>query len=211
MKGKKITLIILIIILLTAMSLGALYIEELSRNWYKKVKNDEFGFEISYPNAYEDLIIETSKVQELSSQITITYTEEEISGYTFTKRVINTKSDMNGMMFWVDALKVDKRPSGEIEDICKNYILNIEKIDNPDTTIVDSNYERVLINGVTAGRVEIYAQQNKNGIMPAMISYLIPLDDREITVTFSGHKKLFEKNSKEIEKIISSLKIKELT
>ena len=52
-------------------------------------------------------------------------------------------------------------------------------------------------------RHKVYGK--KENIYPGMISYLIPLEDREITIVFSGTKDLIAAAEKEIDKIINSV------
>ena len=48
--------------------------------------------------------------------------------------------------------------------------------------VVYESHEEVTIDGVPAGRTEIYVQGKDKNVYPGMISYLIPLEDREITL-----------------------------
>ena len=100
------------------------------------------------------------------------------------------------------------------EEICRDYI-TMFKVYNDDAMIVDERNEIVSVDGKEAGRVEIYINDEndedneENGkIFPGIISYLISLDDREITVVFTGTDRLFKKYKSEINEIVESIKLK---
>ena len=79
---------------------------------------------------------------------------------------------------------------------------------NPNAVIKSSEYKEISIDGKSAGRVEIYIENQKSTSLPGLIAYLIPLDDREITITFMGTDMLFKNAENEIKKITESIKLK---
>ena len=73
-----------------------------------------------------------------------------------------------------------------------------------------------VINQKYTGRVDlfqnlkpIYIENQKSTSLPGLIAYLIPLDDREITITFMGTDMLFKNAENEIKKITESIKLKQ--
>jgi hypothetical protein len=83
------------------------------------------------------------------------------------------------------------------------------KVFNEYEEVVYESHEEVTIDGVPAGRTEIYVQGKDKNVYPGMISYLIPLEDREITLVFSGTEEIFKYNEKEMKKIINSIELKD--
>ena len=79
------------------------------------------------------------------------------------------------------------------------------KVFNSSEEVLFEKYDELEVAGVPVGRTEIYVKGRADSVYPGMISYLIPLEDREITIVFVGTKELFDKNAEEIQKIINSV------
>lgn len=213
MRKKKILLLFWSIVLILAVATGAILIKYQSRTWSKKVTFKDYGLELNIPRAYVEIEKEDTdiKVDELSSKITATIPDltpdEDDVLFTFVKELMNAKSNLSGISILIEGLKTEKTTKS-IEEICNNYI-TMFKVFNESQTIVETKIDEVLIDGNPAGKTEIYVQGSKEDVYPGMISYLISLDDREITIAFTGTKRLFEKNKKEIESIVNSIKLKD--
>ena len=211
MKKKKILLAFWIIVLMLAVGAEAILIKSLSLNWYKKVKVEDYGLELSYPRAYVDIEKEESNYEVLTSMISTTITEEDKNdgiAVDLIKELIHAKSRASKITLLIEGIKKEKTQKS-IEEICRDYI-TMFKIYNQSLEISDTNYEETEIAGVKCGRVEIFTYGKRALTYPGIIAYLIPLDDREITITFTGTKEIFENGKDEINRIINSVKFNEI-
>ncbi|MBQ8299838.1 MAG: hypothetical protein IJX99_08330 [Clostridia bacterium] len=212
MRKKKIALLFWFMVLAVAISVGMIYLKEMSQRWYKKVEVEEFGLTISYPRAYVDIPKEKENVEQIANNITAIITETDIEtpgiAVDLVDEIIHAKSELTGLTIYAEAIKKGKTPKA-IEQICQDYIIMF-KIFNSYEEVLYEEYEEVTVAGQPAGRTEIYVKGEWDYVYPGMISYLIPLEDREITIVFSGTKKLLDANKKEIDKIINSVKFTEL-
>ena len=80
---------------------------------------------------------------------------------------------------------------------------------NESEELIYKNYKETTVDGNPAGRTEIYVTGKTDDVFPGMISYLIPLEDREITIVFSGTRAMLEYFEKDIQKIINTVKLEE--
>ncbi|MBQ9280358.1 MAG: hypothetical protein IJ215_04885 [Clostridia bacterium] len=206
MRKKKILLLFWVLVLILAVGAEAMLIKSSSLNWYKKVRMAEYGLEISYPRAYADIENEESNYERISSTISSTITEtDKNSGISvdLVKELVHAKSSSSMITLLIEGIKKDKTTKS-IEDICRDHI-TMFRIYNENLDIASTNYQEVEVNGVKGGRVEIYTYGKRSLVYPGIISYLFPLDDREITITFTGTKEIFENHKNEIDKIINSV------
>lgn len=212
MRKKKIALLFWFMVLAVAISLGMIYLKKTSLRWYKNVEIEEYGLTISYPRAYVDIPKKVENIEEIANNITAIITETEVDtpgiAVDLVDEIIHAKSDLTGLTIYSEAIKKEKTTK-TIEQICKDYIIMF-KVFNSYEEVVFEEYKEVTVAGVPAGRTEIYVTGKWDFVYPGMISYLIPLEDREITIVFSGTKKLLEANEKEINKIINSVKFSEI-
>lgn len=208
MRNKRLLAILSIMIYMIFTVITFMYVKQASRNWYRKVEITNYTFEISYPRSYEDIKKEETNIDNISSKITTTITEIEKDtevSMNFVEELVHAKSDISGMTMLIEGIKKEKSPKS-IEEICKDYI-TMFKVFNESLTVLTSNYEQTTIDGKDVGKVKIIVEGKTEGINAGMISYLIPLDDREITIAFTGTEEMFNINSKEIDKIINSVKL----
>lgn len=198
-------------VLACAIALGLLYIKQMSKHWYKNVEIKEYGIELSYPNSYVDIPKKSDDLEQISNNVASIIVKEDIktSGVSvdMVEEILHAQSDITQMTIYAEAIKKTKTPK-TLEEICKNYIVMF-KIFNENENVVYEKYETTIIDGIEAGRVEIYVTGKKSNVYPGMISYLIPLEDREITLVFTGTQELFKIHQKEINKIIKSIKLRE--
>lgn len=212
MRKKKLLLIFWIFVLMVAVGSEAILLKNVFYHMNQKVKIDEYGMEISYPKNYIAIEKEQSDIDKINSAITITATETLHEGngvpFEFSEELIHAMSESSMITMLVQGIKTAKTEK-TIEDICKDYITTF-KIYNQSSDILDSQYKEVEINGVKAGRVEIYVIGQRDGVFPGVITYLFPLDDREITLTFTGTKEIFAHGKEEISNIVNSIHFNEL-
>ena len=212
MRKKKIALLFWFMVLAAAICIEIIYVGKISQRWYKKVEIEEFGLTISYPRAYIDIPKEVENIEQIANNITAIITETDVDtpgiAVDLVDEIIHAKSDLTGITIYAEAIKKEKTTK-TIEQICKDYIIMFKVFNSYEEVLVEE-YEEVTVAGQPAGRTEIYVSGKLDFVYPGMISYLIPLEDREITIDFSVTKKLLEANKKEINKIINSVKFSEL-
>ncbi len=212
MRKKKIALLFWFMVLATAICMGIIYYKEMNKRWFKDVEIEKYGFTISYPNSYIDIEKEDAdEVKKITGKVASILTDQDIDNpkisVDMVEQVIKAKSDLTGMTIMVEAIKKDKTTK-TIEDICKDYIVMFQ-VFNESEDVIYQNYEETTVDGNPAGRTEIYVTGKTDNVYPGMVSYLIPLEDREITIVFTGTKAMLEYFSKDIQKIINTVKIDE--
>ena len=211
MRKKKIALLFWFIVLAGAIAVGMIYIKQSSRYWYKNVEISEYGFKISYPNSYVDIPKETENIEEIANNITSIIVKENVNtpgvSVDLVEEILHAKSDITNLTIYVEAIKKEKTKK-TIEDICKDYLVMF-KVFNEYEEVLYEKHEEVTIDGVPAGRTEVFVRGKTDGVYPGMISYLIPLEDREITIVFMGTQELFDYFGKEIKKIVASVELEE--
>lgn len=211
MRKKKIALLFWFIVLATAICLGVIYIKEMSKYWFKDVEIPEYGLTISYPNSYIDIKKETDYTEGMIDKVTSILTKQDIDNPNISvymvEKIIHAKSDITGMTIMVEAIKKEKTTKS-IEDICKDYIVMFQ-VFNEYEEIIHQNYKETTVDGKAAGRTEIYVKGKTDDVFPGMVSYLIPLEDREITIVFTGTRQMLEYFEKDIQKIIDTVKFEE--
>lgn len=211
MRKKKIALLFWFIILAFAICLGVIYVKEMSKRWFKEIEVAEYGLTISYPNSYIDIQKEADYTEGMIDKVTSILTKQDIDNPNISvdmvEKIIHAKSDLTGMTIMVEAIKKEKTTKS-IEDICKDYIVMFQ-VFNESEELIYKNYKETTVDGNPAGRTEIYVTGKTDDVFPGMISYLIPLEDREITIVFSGTRAMLEYFEKDIQKIINTVKLEE--
>lgn len=211
MRKKKIALLFWFIILASAICLGVIYVKEMSKRWFKDVEIAEYGLTISYPNSYVDIPIEKENTEGMINKVTSILTKQDIDNpnvsVDMVKKIIHAKSEMTGITIMVEAIKKEKTTK-TIEEICKDYIVMFQ-VFNEYEEVIYQNHSETIVDGKTAGRTEIYVTGKTDDVFPGMVSYLIPLEDREITIVFTGTRATLEYFEKEIQKIIDTVKLVE--
>ncbi len=210
-RTKKILLLLLFVILASAIALGMILFDGIEYKIYKRHTFDEYAFSISYPQIYSPIsqtITNNDVISNNISSILVENENPEATAITFVEEIVKVKSADSGITLLIEGIKKDKT-SKSIEEICKDYI-TMFKVYNSNEVVLESDFEEVEIGGVKAGKTTIYINGKTEDVFPGMISYLVPLEDREITIVFVGTKTLITKADKEINKIINSVKFEML-
>ena len=211
MRKKKLLLLFWFMVLAGAVATGLVYLKQCSKYWYKTVEISEYGFEISYPNSYIDIPKEKENIEEIAGNVASIILKEDVNTpgvkVDLVEEIIHAKSDLTKLTLYVEAIKKEKTTK-TIEEICKDYLVMF-KIYNEYEEVLLEEHEEITIDGVKAGKVAIFVRGKTDGVYPGMIAYLIPLEDREITVVFMGTQELFDFFEKEINKIVKSIKLDE--
>ena len=211
MRKKKIALLFWFTVLACAICIGLMYLKEMNKRWFKDVEIAEYGLTISYPNSYVDIPVEKDNIDGIVNKVTSILTNQDIDNpnvsVDMVEKIIYAKSDLTGITIMVEAIKKEKTQKS-IEDICKDYIVMFQ-VFNEYEEVIYQNYEETTVNGKPAGRTEIYVTGKTDDVFPGMISYLIPLEDREITIVFSGTRGMLDYFAKDIQKIINTVELEE--
>lgn len=208
MVKKRIITILLIVLLMMVAGSALIVVKETSESWYKNVEIAEYGLQISYPRAYKDIEKEESNVEKIGTNIETTIIEEDKENsisVDLIKELIHAKSQKSKLTILIEGIKKEKTKK-TIEQICKDY-MTMFKVYNEDVYVLTDEYYETTLDGVPVGVVEMVVEGKTELVYPKLVAYLIPLEDREITITFTGTLDLFEENQKEVNKIINSVKL----
>lgn len=203
--NKKGFLILIIFILFSiTFGIGRYFLEKYKNDKFEVDEIENYGFEISYPRAYKKV---ESEMENINENVLIQSSGENVSEYmenlNLVEKVRELKNKKNGIRLIIEAINKEKTELS-IEEICKRYVAMF-KVYNEDKTIRESNSEPLLLNETEIGKVNIIVKGEIED--SSVVTYLMPLEDREITVTFIAPQKIMESNKTEIEKIIDSIKI----
>ena len=211
MRKKKIALLFWFVVLASAIAAGMIYIKQCRNYWYKDVEIAEYGFKISYPNSYIDIPKEKENIEEVANNIASIIVKEDVNtpgvSVDMVEEILHARSNITNLTIYVEAIKKEKTQKS-IEDICKDYLVMF-RVFNEYEEVLYEEHEEVVIDGIPAGKTAVFVRGKTDGIYPGMISYLIPLEDREITVVFKGTQELFDYFEKEINKIVKSIELEE--
>lgn len=207
MKKRGYIILISILLLGVLIGIGRFVIKEYMNNKFEKHAIEKYGFEISYPKSYKEVVISGDDKKGILSGITTSESGEQISEYiqnlNFAETVKNLKNEVNGIKLLIEAISIEKTTLS-LEEICDRYVVMFQ-IYNEERIIKDSKFEIIKINEEDVGKVTIRVKGENEDAM--VVAYLLSLDDKEITVTFIGTETLLAKRENEINKIINSLKI----
>lgn len=207
MKKKGYIILISVLLLGILLGIGRAFFEKYQNNKLEKHVIDKYGFEISYSKAYKEIISTSENIDDKLSNLTVTESGEQIAEYmqnlNLVETVRNLKNKENGIKFIIDAINKEKTKLS-LEEICKRYIVMF-KVYNEEQIVKESNVEIIKIGENEAGKVTIKVNGETSDSL--LIAYLLPLEDKEITLTFIAPEEIFIQNENEIDKIVNSLKI----
>lgn len=182
------------------------------KNWYLNmwIWHDipSYNFKIKLPRAYEDAKLkENSESGILSSTFltdtNITMNEEYVS--KSPERVYYGKNSLNGISMMIQCLYTP-RTDRTLEDIAdsQHVLIRIHYEDDYQISSPRREYANVLD---TLGVRTATDLTNDKGTI-TIINYLVPMEDKEVTISFYGEKETVDKYEEEIEKIVSEMKNK---
>ena len=172
---------------------------------WKYHKFKEYNLNIKMPRAYENLLedkdginINTSAfISEFDVKVNENYVSKEAN--TIFKGI----NMLNGINLMIQCLNTEKTTKTLDEISEGNYLMTmIYYEDNYSIGPLNKEYVKVLNNDTVRNMVDLSNNAGNN----TMVTYLIPLEEKEITITFFGKKEKISNNLKEIEKIISEIK-----
>lgn len=166
---------------------------------------NDYGFSIKLPKTYEELTASKDKLGISSSafetETTIQVNEEYVSKKPVT--VYNGWNPRNGVSMMVQCLNTEKTTKTLDEIAESNHIL-ITIYYEDDYQIGELQKEYVKVLGCDAVRAMVDIS-NDDGTK-TFVTYLVPMNDKEVTITFLGKKNNIDNSLDEIEKIVSLMK-----
>lgn len=180
------------------------------RNWYLSmwIWHDipSYNFKVKLPRAYEDAQLKEDDGTGIAysaflTDTNITMNEEYVS--KSPERVYYGKNIKNGIHLMIQCLSTQKTDRS-LEDIAESQHVLIRIFYEDDFQIGSQQKEFVDVLG-TPGIKTSTDLTNDNGTI-TIINYLVPMEDKEVTISFYGFKDNIDKAEKEIESIINEMK-----
>ena len=167
---------------------------------------EKYGFSIKLPRAYKDIELENNDRFGIISSIFNTEASVEVNEEYVSKTpdiVYNGGNVLNGIGLMIQCLETEKTTK-TLDEIAESHLVLTTIYYEDEYTIGELEKEYVEILGGQGIRTSIDLS-NKKGTK-TMVSYLLPLEDKEITIMFLGDKESISKSLKEIDDIVSMIK-----
>lgn len=199
-----ILIIFLIIVLFYPVKKG---IELLYLNSWKRHNIEAYNFSLSLPRAYKDIEIEEDERYGIESSIFNTESSVEINEEYVSKKpevVYNAGNVLNGISLMIQCLNTE-RTTKTLDDIAESHhvLVTINYEDEYEIGALEKEYVEIL--GSEGVKASIDLEDDEKEVK-TLVTYLLPLEDKEITIMFMGTKENITKSMDEIEKIISKIK-----
>lgn len=197
--------VFIIIILLIPIKKGINILYLKSWVWHDISK---YNFEVKLPRAYKDISVNNSDITGISSSAYTTDTNVKINEEYVAQApevVYYGGNILNGISMMIQCLTTEKTDR-TLDDIADSQHILVKIYYEDDYTIGDAKKEFVTVLDTDAVRTstDLTAEEEEKTI----VNYLVPMEDKEVTITFLGKKASIEKAQEEIEKIINQMKIK---
>lgn len=174
------------------------------KSW-KTYNAGSFDFNYRLPRAYEkyekDDDIFGLNESAFMSEYSIEVNEEYVSQKPTI--IFMGSNILNGIDLSIECLETSKIDT-ELEKIAENYFATIELVYEDHYNIENTENQQVNVLGCDGIRSTILFKHEK--LTKKLITYLVPTDEKELTIMFFGDEKNINENEKEIEKIVSSIK-----
>lgn len=203
-KKILIGLVILFLLILLALPVknGVQYIY---LNSLKSYEISKYDIQFKIPRAYKALEEKDNSSEGISSLIS-TNTNVKVNEEYVSQRpevVYSGGNPLNGISMMVQCLSTAKTTKS-LEQIADNQHVLVRIYYEDNYKISEPVKEFITILGVDAVSTTTELT-NKKGTK-TLIQYLVPMEDKEITITFMGSKENVSKSKNEIEKIVKSFK-----
>lgn len=168
---------------------------------------EKYDFSVKLPRAYKDLEAPNNDKTGIISSVFKTETEIEVNEEYVSKKpevVYNGGNILNGISLNVQVLETSKTTK-TLDEIAESHHVLVSIFYEDDYTIGELKNEYLKILGTDAIKATIDISNEKVG-EKTMITYLVPMEDKEITITFFGKKSVIESQKEEIEKIVGQIK-----
>ena len=180
------------------------------KNWYLSmwIWHDipSYSFKVKLPRAYKDAQLKEDDGTGIAysaflTDTNITMNEEYVA--KSPERVYYGANSLNGIHMMIQCLSTPKTDRS-LEDIADSQHVLIRIFYEDDFEISSTQKEFVDVMG-TSGVRTVTDLTNDDGTI-TIINYLIPMEDKEVTISFYGLKDNINKAEEEIERIISEMK-----
>lgn len=202
---KKLLLVVIaifiVLILVGPIKNGVTYLYLKTWEWHT---TEEYGIKYKLPRAFEE--VKTSVQSSLlSSAVFTTDTEVKVNEKYVSKTsdiVYSGGNRLNGILLMLQCLKTEKT-NKSLDEIAEGQhilvTLNYEK----NYTVGEMQKEEVEVLGIQS--VRISETLTKVDEEKMIVSYLVPMDDEEVTIIFFGDKENMIKEDSEIRKIVTQM------
>lgn len=174
-----------------------------SWEWHEVPK---YNIEFKLPRAFKDLELKTQSSSQLSSSIFTTDTDVKVNEEYVSQKpevVYYGGNILNGISMMIQCLNTEKT-TRSLDDIADSQHVLVTIFYEDDYNIGEATKEYVTV--LSSDAIRTSTDLTNSEEVRTMINYLVPTDDKEVTITFFGRKNDIESAEKDIEKIITNLK-----
>lgn len=195
-------IIFLVMIFATPIKNGVELLYLKSWTWHE-IEN--FDFSIKLPRAYKAFDVEdddqgiTSSI--FNTEVSVEVNEEYVSKVPET--VYSGGNILNGVSLMIQCLETE-RTTKTLDDIAESHHVLVKIYYEDEYEIGELNKEFVEVLGENS--VKTIIDMKEKDATKTLITYLVPLKDKEITLMFLGNKDNISNSMNEIEKIVNKMK-----
>lgn len=198
-----IVIIFLILVFAAPIQKGIQWLYLNSWTWHD-IEN--YGFSLKLPRAYKDIEFEENDEFSIDSSVFNTETSVEVNEEYISKKpevVYNGGNILNGVGLTIQCLETE-RTTKTLEEIAESHhiLVSIKYDDQYEIGTLEKEYVEIL--GSEAVKTSIDMSNDEES--RTLVAYLLPLEDKEITIMFFGDKENISNSMEEIEKIVSKIK-----
>lgn len=201
---KKLLILMAIVLVVTILYEPAKYL--IIRATLSIYEGHEFAnsnITMKLPKAYKEVIEEDEdyqiNVSGVEGEADVKVNQEYLN--TLPQKLYKGVNVLNGISMVVTEKEVPKKTMLTPEELADRYYVLVQ-IYFEDAQIGEPIWEAVNILGTEGAKVFVDIDDKTR------VGYLIPLDNSELTIEFSGTKENVEKYKNEIEKIVENIKMK---
>lgn len=182
-------------------------VELLYLNSWTWHKIGEYNFSIKLPRAYKDYEVDYAgeKYAINSSIFDVDVTVEENNEYMkkVPETVYNGGNILNGVGLTIQCLKTDKTTK-TLDEIAESHhvLVSINYDDEYEIGELQKEFVKILGNDSVMTSIDMTKGKEEK----TLVTYLLPLEDREITIMFFGNRKNISNSIEEIREIVSKIK-----
>lgn len=165
-----------------------------------------YNFKIKLPRAYKDAVLKNNNQTGISTSAFLTNTNITVNEEYIPKspeRVYYGENSLNGIALMIQCLNTPKTERS-LDDIADSQHVLIKIHYEDDYEISSPQKEYVSVLGSDGIRIETDLTRDDTTL--TIVNYLIPMEDKEVTISFYGIKEEINKAEEEIEKIIKEMK-----
>ena len=208
---KALSKIIIAIIVIFFLAIFAIPVKNgityLYLNTWKTHEISKYHIQLKLPRAYQPLENNSQELSQIASSLISTDTSVKVNEKYVSQMpevVYSGGSILNGVSLMIQCLSPESKTTKSLDDIAESQHILVHIYYEDDYAISDPQKEYVTIMETEAIRTATDLT-NEQGTK-TMIHYLIPMEDKEVTITFMGKKENVEKAKSEIEKIVKQMR-----